>query len=62
MAAPLGTSDIASSDHRRRKDGASAEFYAKARFERNAERGKQIWVWDNETEKVGHWDRIPNQI
>ena len=56
MAAPLGTSAHNSIDHRRRKNGASAEFYAKQRFERNAARGKQIWVGGS-CKEGGHWER-----
>jgi hypothetical protein len=59
MAAPLGISGRASTDHRRRKNGASAEAFAKYRQERNAEKGRQVWSWDDESKKLGHWTRVP---
>jgi len=44
-------------DHRRRKNDGSAEAYAEERTARNAARGRQVWVWDNEKKKLGHWER-----
>jgi hypothetical protein len=60
MAAPVGTSSHRSGDHRKRKNGGAAEAFAEYRHNSNAERGKQIWVWDDESQKLGHWDRVPN--
>jgi hypothetical protein len=58
MAAPLGVANQKSKDHRRRKNGASAEFFAKQRAATNAARGKQVWIWDNESQNEGHWERV----
>ncbi len=58
MAAPIGTSKQKSQDHRNRKNGSSREFFAKQRAATNAARGKQVWIWDNEAQKLGHWERI----
>jgi hypothetical protein len=58
MAAPIGVSTKNSVDHRRRKNGASAEAFAEQRHELNAARGRQVWVWDNEAKKLGHWTRV----
>jgi hypothetical protein len=60
MAAPIGVSKKDQKDHRNRKNGGSREFFATQRAERNAARGPQVWVWDNETQKVGHWTRVSN--
>ena len=44
MAQPTAAIATKSKDHRRRKNTGSAEFFAKQRKARNAERPKQRWV------------------
>lgn len=51
--------------HRDRKNPRSAEAYQKERHEKNAVRGKQVWVpnvvaqiQDETIVEGGHWDHI----
>jgi hypothetical protein len=44
-------------DHRARRNMGSAEFYRKQRKERNAARGKQVWVGGETIKEGGHWER-----
>jgi len=43
-------------DHRNRKNPRSREAYQVARQERNARRGKQVWVGGS-IRQGGHWTR-----
>lgn len=56
MAAPITKEK--SKDHRRRKNPGSAELHAKQKATTNTARGKQVWVWDDEPRKLGHWERV----
>lgn len=47
----------AKKSHRERKNYRMAELHAKQRFERNASRGKQVWIGGRITDG-GHWERI----
>jgi hypothetical protein len=44
MAQPTAAIATKSKDHRRRKNPGAAEFFAKQRKAKNAERPKQRWV------------------
>jgi hypothetical protein len=45
-------------DHRARRNMGSAEFFRKQRKERNAARGKQIWIGAAGVDHGGHWERV----
>lgn len=65
MAQPTAAIATKSKDHRRRKNPGAAEFFAKQRKAKNAERPKQRWipqtqVIDNVRHTIvegGYWTR-----
>lgn len=46
-----------SKDHRRRKNPRSAELHAEERKQRNAARGKQVWIGTTVADG-GFWERV----
>jgi len=64
MAQPTAAIATKSKDHRRRKNPGAAEFFAKQRKAKNAERPKQVWIesqlFNQETGEFvrdAHWSR-----